>query len=320
MSPKSFERTKSNISKLWSKAKETVKEKPLFSEIPDGTYIAVLTNAEIRESDRGWLHTAFEWTVVQDCEQAGETVFARSGLDREQSLEFLIQDLIRLGVEVDDVEINDIWDLEDVLRELAKARPAARIRLKTKDEYQNVYINKLVDLEGQDNVISLEDLEEDDDVEDEDDSAPEVDEEVEDEDEDEEVDDEEEKDDEDDTPGGTSLLGRKVVCKADGIVCEVVAANGDDEEITVVDPDGDEWVLGPDEYELQEDEEDEDEDDDGDEADLEVGSLIVAEINGEEKRGKVISIDDRSETLVAKMDGIRKRMTLTFDEIEVLEG
>ena len=151
----------------WQGARERAKESTGFTEVPDGRYLAPLTNAQICESrSSGRLQIQWTWTI-SDGEFEKDTKLDFDGLETEDNLVFLGRKLSRFGYELPE----DITEISDILDELIEKQPLARIRLKTKGEFQNVYVDKLMrsvssDDENSENesmVSEDEDLEESDD-------------------------------------------------------------------------------------------------------------------------------------------------------------
>lgn len=138
------------LSKNWAAAVVEGAEaaKQGFATVPDGRYIARLTGYVLGESADGWPHLRSEWTVVKG-DEAGSMTTRRDGLDRDESLPFLARYLMSLGVE--NLGELDITELDTIMDGLVAERPAARIRLITKTsdkgEFQNLYVDKLIDLD-----------------------------------------------------------------------------------------------------------------------------------------------------------------------------
>jgi hypothetical protein len=124
----------------WQGARERAKESTGFTEVPDGRYLAHLTNAQICESrSSGRLQIQWTWTI-SDGEFEKDTKLDFDGLETEDNLVFLGRKLSRFGYELPE----DITEISDILDELIEKQPLARIRLKTKGEFQNVYVDKLM--------------------------------------------------------------------------------------------------------------------------------------------------------------------------------
>jgi hypothetical protein len=155
----------------WEGARSKAKETSGFAEVPDGRYLANMTNAQICESrSSGRLQIQWTWTI-SDGEFENDTKLDFDGLETEDNLIFLGRKLSRFGYELPE----DITEISDILDELVEKQPLARIRLKTKGEFQNVYVDKLMrsvstdtdstneDSENESMVSDDEDLEESDD-------------------------------------------------------------------------------------------------------------------------------------------------------------
>ena len=151
----------------WVGARSKAKESTGFTEVPDGRYLAHLTNAQICESrSSGRLQIQWTWTI-SDGEFENDTKLDFDGLETEDNLVFLGRKLSRFGYELPE----DITEISDILDELIEKQPLARIRLKTKGEFQNVYVDKLMrsvssddeDSNNESMVTDDEDLEESDD-------------------------------------------------------------------------------------------------------------------------------------------------------------
>jgi hypothetical protein len=187
-----FKKILKNAGKNWATAKKRAAETESgFTEYPDGKYEAQLTGAKLGVSEGGRNQIAFAWKFV-DGDFEGKTKTAYQGIDTEDNLYFLARDLERLGYELPD----DLTDLPDILKDLEKSKPVASINLKSKGDFQNVYIRKVYTESDEDD----EDEEEDDDAaaeaEADDDAAEDEEEETDDDAAEEEESDEEESDEE----------------------------------------------------------------------------------------------------------------------------
>ena len=175
----------------WKNARSKANETVGFAEVPDGRYLAHLTGATIGESkSSGRLQIQWTWTIV-DGEHEGDTNLDFDGLETEDNLVFLGRKLARFSYELPE----DITEIADILDELIEKRPLSRIRLKTRGEFQNVYVDKIMQASSSDEDAdaSDDDTGSDEDVEDTDGGVP---------DEPEESDDEESDDEESDDEGG----------------------------------------------------------------------------------------------------------------------
>ena len=132
---------KGELKSAWKTAHETKDEFSGFATYEDGRYFAALTDASRGESKAsGRDQVVFEFTFL-DGDYKGKTVRDFNGLDRAESIPFLIRKIESMGFEAPE----DPDDLEDLLKKMVKAHPKFRIILKTKGEYQNLYIDKLLE-------------------------------------------------------------------------------------------------------------------------------------------------------------------------------
>jgi hypothetical protein len=130
----------------WKKASKRDPSEFGGSAIEDGIYRLRITGCELTESvSSGRLQIHWEFTVAEG-ESKGEQVHDYDGLESEDNLFFLQRKLARLGKEVPE----DVSTIETVLQEIEKERPLIRARVKTKDDFTHVYINKMLDDAGKD--------------------------------------------------------------------------------------------------------------------------------------------------------------------------
>lgn len=130
----------------WKKATKRDPKEFGGSAVEDGIYRLRITGCELTESmSSGRLQIHWEFTVAEG-EAKGEQCHDYDGLESEDNLFFLQRKLARLGKEVPE----DISEIETVLNEIAKERPLIRGRVKTKDDFTHVYINKMLDDKGAD--------------------------------------------------------------------------------------------------------------------------------------------------------------------------
>jgi hypothetical protein len=298
------------------KAKERAAEGG-FEEFDDGRYKMKATDAKIGVSKNKRVQVIITWKFMSG-EYKGKEKLDFEGLV-EDHLEYLLRKLDAMGYDTSSLENLDD-DLKEILTDIKKSKPECRVRLKTKGEFQNVYVDGLLgdgddeddeDEEDDESESDDDDDEEDDEDEDDkkkskkkskkkkDDDEDEDEEEDDDDDEDSEDDEEEsddddddEEEDDDDEEDEKPKKGKKKKGKKD---------DDDDEEEDDSDDD--------------EEDEDEEEDDDDDEIDVVVGSVVKGEskksgkFKGEvvelfEKDGKVLIKTDKGKTLKVKADTI----------------
>ena len=137
----SFQKKKAEASKLWGKARERAKTEGFSgSEVEDGRYVVILQEAKMNESkNSGRLQISYTY-VIQEGSAEGQTVRDHDGIEKEDSLMWTAKKLDRLGYEVPE----NLDDIEEVLTELTKLKPRLAVTVKTKGEFQHVYIDKVL--------------------------------------------------------------------------------------------------------------------------------------------------------------------------------
>lgn len=175
---------KQTLSKMWNKASSST------SNVVAGKYIFKIESAKYNDGDKGPSIREILKVTGGNEEFIGETVSVFNNLSTEQNMSFFKQKLQRLGIDIPE----DFTEIEDgtVCEEMEGITFEGE--LKIKNGFVNVYVNKLVDADDEDDDDEDEDNEEEDSNEGKDAEEPE-DSEEEDE---EESDEEEEEEDEDD--------------------------------------------------------------------------------------------------------------------------
>lgn len=130
----------------WKDARARANDGGSFENHPDGKYIGRLSTAELGHSEAGRFQVKFEYAITEG-ELAGQSAYKYMGLDKDESLGWMAKELVRLGVDATELEIEE---LPKALEGLVKSKPLVRFKLKTKGEYQNLYIEKLIDAEDED--------------------------------------------------------------------------------------------------------------------------------------------------------------------------
>lgn len=253
-----------------------------YQNLPDTTYTARLTKAEISEGQTLRLKMVF---VVLEGEHEGATVTKSDGLEAtEDSLYYTARLLGRFGF--DPEEINPLSKkLPGILAELTKSKPVCQIALRTKNDFQNVYVNKVLDdYEGGED----EDGDEDDGT----------------------------------ITEGTRVTFTLKTGEADaGEVVEVV----DENTLRVKkDSDGKVARLKVENVEIESSDEEEDDDSDEDEDDdeaatVEVGMRVAAQWKGSEETGEVVELVDGGAKVKIKKDSDGKAFTVALDKVELLD-
>lgn len=112
-----------------------------FVQIPDGRYVATLTKAEVTESKASNRPQVAWGYTIREGDLEGETIRDYDGLDREMSFYYLARKLSLFGIDPEQV---NLVHLEKVLEDLVARKPTVRLRLRTKDEFQNAYVERVI--------------------------------------------------------------------------------------------------------------------------------------------------------------------------------
>jgi hypothetical protein len=311
-----FGRYLRGLNKHLDEAKEKA-ESSGFEEFDDGRYSMRCVDAKIGVSKNKRVQVVLTWKFLGG-DYKGKEKLDFEGLT-EDHLPYLLKKLDAMGYDTSELE-NLEEELKAFLDDIKKTKPKCKVRLKTKGEFQNLYVDGPLD----------EDDEEEDDEEEEspkkskkkskkkDDEDDDDEDEEEDSDDDEDSDDEEESDDDDEGESED----------------EEEESDNDDEDEDEDEEEDDEEEDAPkkkkgakkkskskdDDDEEEDEEEDEDEEDDEeeeveDEVDVVVGSIVKAtskkegKVKGEvvelfEKEGKVLIKTDKGKTLKLKAEAI----------------
>lgn len=112
-----------------------------FVNKPDGTYETLLSRAFIKNNKDGKPMIQWEY-VIQDGEHTGEKLYDFDQLLRENAFKWLGLKLIQYGIDPQGIKA---VDLPGILAKLEEMNPTVFLKLKTKGEYQNTYIDKVVE-------------------------------------------------------------------------------------------------------------------------------------------------------------------------------
>lgn len=262
MSTKTFSSRLAKFNKKFKENKKRADELGGFGEYPDGKYKSRLISCELKESSAGNLNMVFVFEIKEAADESlvGAKVSKWCDIEREDGLSYLIRDLRRFGI-----EIEDATDIEKVAALLDEQKPEVKITLKTGNSGQFTYIDKVLEeIEAGDFATEDdEDEEEDEGEEDSGEEESEEDEEAEEEGEEEEAEEEEAASDEVSIDVGsmvkfTSKAGKELTGKVTKIL--------EDEEKAKVAVDGKIFTVEADRLSVVEDEEEEEE---GDEEEVE---------------------------------------------------
>ncbi len=124
---------------FWKKAKERAESGQIGSVFEDGRYKSSITRAELQESKAsGRLQIAWAFEFLEG-EYIGQTIYSYDGADTEDHMVRCLMILTKLGQEIDDPE-----DIEAALEKILKKRSVVQITVKTRGEFQNVSIDKVL--------------------------------------------------------------------------------------------------------------------------------------------------------------------------------
>jgi len=267
---------------FWSSAKKRVKdnEGKGFAEYSDGKYIARVVKADIGESQTSG-RTQVVWAFrFEDGKYEGDEKLDFAGMDSEDNIYYLGRRLEDFGYEMPDTA----EELQETLDAIVAEKPLCKIRLKTKGEFQNVYIDRVYDK----------------------DDEPET-----------------EDEEEDEAPAKKVKSGKKAKAEpepeedeaeedeeeSDEAAEEVEEESDDEAESEDADEESDE--------EAEEEEETEEEADEEEEVDLAVDMAVVVTYKGAEVKGKVIEILESEGKARIRKDDDNKVIRVAFDDIAV---
>lgn len=143
--PDSFAKRLKAASGAWGKAKEAAAAAGSGpTEFEDGRYMARLVKAGLGESAAGRLQVIFHFKFEDDDtpgvpNYGGQVKYDYQGIESEQNMTFFARRIDQLGYEVPD----DLTGITDILADIEKEKPLCKIRLKSKGDFQNVYIDKV---------------------------------------------------------------------------------------------------------------------------------------------------------------------------------
>lgn len=323
-----LDRYLSKTKSKWKEAAERAKEnKGGFAEFDDGKYVMRLVKAEANKSQAGRPQVVSSWKFM-DGDYKGQVYKSYRGIDSADNMYYFLLDAKRLGYDIDEFETSD---LPDLLKQMSKDKPTISASLRSKGEYQNVLINKILDEDDldEDDEDDEDDDEpkkkkkskkrDDDEDEDDEDSDDEDDDEEEDEkprrkkkskkdeDDEDEEEDEEEEDDEDEKP-----RRKKKASKSDD-------DDEDDEDEEDEDDEDDEPKRKKKRSKKSDDDEEDDKDeDDGDEVAVTVGSLVKVKLKAGTTKAEVVEVlEDDQAVRVKTKEG--KTVKVSADKILSVE-
>lgn len=139
-----------SIGKLWGKARETTKDDRGFGEavpVDQGKYQMQLVSAEIGDFG-GERKVMMKWCVLDEGETRGTICTMWEGVADPDRLVWLQRLLAGLGVDLDEVTIEDEDDLQKVFDELVEAQTVAGVKVVEKDGWTNMRVRSKVDVDS----------------------------------------------------------------------------------------------------------------------------------------------------------------------------
>jgi len=143
MTTKAMKEGLARAKKLFGKAQENLKAGGGGSDIDDGRYKARIISAEgpVESKSSSKIQAIIRFKIL-DGEFKDTEVAKFSNLEHEVGQSILMRELGILGYEVEDFD-----DYEATLEAIDKDKPSVRIRVSTKNEFQNISIDKLLEEE-----------------------------------------------------------------------------------------------------------------------------------------------------------------------------
>jgi len=276
-----------------------------FGQYADGVYTAKLIKSAVTNAKTsGRLQHVFGFKFTEG-DYKGQSAYQYQGVDNEVGISMLIQDLKKLGHDVEDPE-----DIEDVIdKKLEKEQPVVKIKLKTNGEYQNLSIvaGDVETEEEDEDAVDDEDTEKeaDDEPADEDDSKSDKDS---DEDDDKEAADEDEEDDDKDSEKEDEETPKKK---------KVVDEDEDDEE----GEDGDTEVARSKKSKPsdEDDDEEKEEKEKPEEVELKPGMKLKVKYDGDQVKATIVKIlEETSQLKVQLKNGEKIKIDVPDDVVEIL--
>jgi hypothetical protein len=141
--PVDFKKLLKGAKASWQETAKTAKTNS-FADIPDGVYIARLTGAELAEANG---KANIIWTyIIVDGDYVGNSKKEWFSLEGERSFEFLANRFTSLSLYPEDL---DIGQLDVILEEIAKENILLQIKLSTRNDWQNVRVQKTLEDTGE---------------------------------------------------------------------------------------------------------------------------------------------------------------------------
>ena len=140
-----------NLGADWRQAKKREPGTGMGDDVPDGIYRMCLASASVGESmQSGNLKCSFAWVILEG-EHRGKQIWESGALVSEDNLFYLQDKLAKLGCEIPD----NPQELEGLLEEVSGRKPVVRAKVKDRDGWKTVYVNKLLEEESETDVSEM---------------------------------------------------------------------------------------------------------------------------------------------------------------------
>lgn len=132
--------------KVYSKAPTAGDMNTGNPDVPDGRYLAKLTAIKL-DTEGGKVVSIWDYTIEDgDCE--GQVISNRYRFASPDNVSYFKRDLLKFGMEPEQIEGLDLAeDLPALQENLVAAEPSCRITVRTKDDFQNIFLNKVESME-----------------------------------------------------------------------------------------------------------------------------------------------------------------------------
>jgi hypothetical protein len=124
----------------FKKAREQAKQ-GFISDVPDGDYVTVPVKAAFQDL-LGKEMVKWAWLIVEG-DYANKTLYDNSRFETDENIMYFLKRLYTLGVDIDNFDISEV--LKDTLEAIVAAKSRVDVTVKRKGEFQNVYVNRLLD-------------------------------------------------------------------------------------------------------------------------------------------------------------------------------
>jgi len=112
---------------------------------PDGIVAATLTSGRVGHTEKAGVYCGLNFTVsAGDYKGKQLSIFQGHLEENEVSQEMLVKCLKRLGLSDADLDI-ELTDLDKPIAKLNKSKPEVQLNVRQNGQFQNVYVNKLID-------------------------------------------------------------------------------------------------------------------------------------------------------------------------------